>query len=83
MSLPTLWKAHECLGEWMQRHLAEAWLWCGRSVKVLDGCGLSMPDSEANRARWPYADGQKPDCGFPTAQMVRLFCLATGRLDLA
>jgi hypothetical protein len=39
-----------------------------------------MPDTEANRKRWPYAGGQKPGCGFPTAQMVGLFCLATGRL---
>jgi hypothetical protein len=39
-----------------------------------------MPDTQANRKRWPYAGGQKPGCGFPTAQLVGLFCLATGRL---
>jgi hypothetical protein len=39
-----------------------------------------MPDTKANRKRWPYAGGQKPGCGFPTAQLVGLFCLATGRL---
>ena len=49
-------------------------------VKVLDGCGISMPDTDENRARWPYAGGQKPGCGFPTALLVGLFCLATGRL---
>lgn len=72
--------AHERLGHWLQQRTGEAWQWCGRSVKVLDGCGLSMPDTPENRARWPYAGGQKPGCGFPTAQMVGLFCLATGRL---
>ena len=80
LSLDTLRAAHEQLGGWIEHRTKEAWRWCGRSVKVLDGCGLSMPDTAANRARWPYAGGQKPGCGFPTAQMVGLFCLATGRL---
>ncbi|MBK8478490.1 MAG: transposase [Opitutaceae bacterium] len=39
-----------------------------------------MPDTPHNHARWPYAGGQQPGCGFPTAQLVGLFCLATGRL---
>lgn len=80
LALETLRTAHEQLGGWIERHTREAWRWCGRSVKVLDGCGLSMPDTRENRARWPYAGGQKPGCGFPTAQMVGVFCLATGRL---
>lgn len=80
LSLETLWQAHEQLGGWIERHTREAWRWCGRSVKVLDGCGISMPDTDENRARWPYAGGQKAGCGFPTAQLVGLFCLATGRL---
>ncbi len=82
--LPFCWPAeraaHDQLGGWIERHAKDAWQWCGRSVKVLDGCGLSMPDTDENRARWPYAGGQKPGCGFPTAQMVGLFCLATGQL---
>lgn len=80
LSLATLRAAHEELGGWIERRTKEAWRWCGRPVKVLDGCGVSMPDTDENRARWPYASGQKPGCGFPTAQMVGLFCLATGRL---
>jgi hypothetical protein len=54
--------------------------WLGRTVKVLDGCGLSMPDTDANRAVYPYAGGQKPGCGFPTGQLVGLFSLCTGHL---
>lgn len=72
--------AHEALGGWIERRTREAWRWCGRPVKVLDGSGVSMPDTDANRARWPYGGNQKPGCGFPTAQWVGLFCLATGRL---
>jgi Transposase DDE domain len=78
--LQSLRAAHEQIGGWIERHTQEAWRWCGRPVKVLDGCGISMPDTDDNRARWPYAGGQKPGRGFPTAQMVGLFCLATGRL---
>jgi hypothetical protein len=80
LALTTLRAAHEELGGWVERHAQDAWRWCGRAVKVLDGCGLSMPDTAENRARWPYAGGQKTGCGCPTAQMVGLFCLATGRL---
>jgi len=72
--------AHEELGDWMERHSKDTWRWCERVVKVLDGCGPSMPDSVAIRAQWPYAGGQKPGCGFPTAKLVGLFCLGTGRL---
>lgn len=80
LSLETLRAAHEELGGWIERHAKETWRWCGRAVKVIDGCGVSMPDTAENRAKWPYAGGQKPGCGFPTAQLVGLFCLATGRL---
>ena len=80
LSADTLSAAHAALGGWIERRTKEAWRWCGRPVKVLDGTGLSMPDTEENRARWPYAGSQKPGCGFPTAQLVGLFCLATGRL---
>lgn len=72
--------AHTHLSAWLERRTESSWQWCGRAVKVLDGCGVSMPDTAANRSVYPYAGGQKPGCGFPTGQMVGLFCLATGRL---
>jgi hypothetical protein len=55
-------------------------LWWGRVVRVIDATGFSMPDTAANRRRWPYAGRQKPGCGFPTGKLVGLFCLHTGRL---
>ena len=78
LQIETLRAAHEELGGWFEKHKGN--LWCGRSVKVVDGTGLSMPDTPENRRRWPYAGNQRPGCGFPTAQLVGLFCLATGRL---
>ncbi len=65
LSVERLRAAHDKLGEWIGARTKEAWRWCGQPVKVLDGCGLSMPDAEENRARWPYAGGQKKGCGFP------------------
>lgn len=54
--------------------------WLGHIVKVIDGGGISMPDTPANRKEYPYAGGQRKGCGFPTGQMVGLFSLATGHL---
>jgi hypothetical protein len=80
LPLALLKTVHEHLQDWFVRRAGPADLWCGRSVKVLDGTGVSMPDTRANRKRWCYAGCQKPGCGFPTAQVVALFCLATGRM---
>jgi hypothetical protein len=78
LAVETLRTAHEQLGTWFDKHEGEGW--CGRSVKVIDGTGLSMPDTKENRRKWPYAPNQKRGCGFPTARLVGLFCLATGQL---
>ena len=80
LALERLRTAHQHISDWIGQRVGGAHQWCGRTVKVMDGCGISMPDTAENRARWPYAGCQKKGCGFPTAQMVGLFCLATGRL---
>ena len=80
LPLERLRAAHEEIGRWIDQRADDAQRWCGRSVKVIDGSGISMPDTKENRARFPYAGGQRPGCGFPTGQLVGLFCLATGRL---
>lgn len=52
----------------------------GRSVKVVDGTGISMPDTKENQAAWPQTKAQKPGCGFPSAKLVGLFDLENGVL---
>ena len=79
LPLLCLRKAHARLVEWLDAASPQA-LWQGRVVKLIDGCGYSMPDTRANRAEYPYAGCQKPGCGFPTAKLVGLFSLATGHL---
>jgi hypothetical protein len=64
---------------------AEAsWLWKGRRVKVVDGTGVSMPDTPANQRAYPQPEEIPPGLGFPLARLVVVFCLATGAaLDAA
>lgn len=60
------------------------WLWRGRSVKLVDGTGLSMPDTQENQARYPQPSTQAPGVGFAQARLVMVICLATGAaLDAA
>lgn len=72
------------LGRDLHRQAAPRWRWCGRSVKLVDGTTVSMPDTAANQAAYPQNPAQAPGLGFPLARMVVLFCLATGAvLDAA
>ena len=60
------------------------WLWRGRAVKLVDGTGLSMPDTQENQALYPQPSSQAPGVGFPLARLVMVICLATGAaLDAA
>lgn len=54
--------------------------WYGRTVKVVDGSSVSLPDTEANQDVYPQPAGQKPGCGFPVMKLVALFSLSTGAL---
>ena len=79
-ALPLSWlkSLFNALARWFEPRTPA--LWYGRCVRLLDGSGFSMPDSDVNRKRWPYAGGQKPGCGFPTGKLAGLFCLHTGRM---
>jgi len=60
------------------------WLWRGRAVKLVDGTGISMPDTPGNQALYPQPNTQAPGVGFPLARLVMVICLATGAaLDAA
>jgi len=63
----------------LQRHIKAKRL-NGRRVVVVDGTGLSMPDTPTNQARWPQQSQQKPGCGFPQARLSACFCLHSGAL---
>ena len=51
-----------------------------RRVVVVDGTGISMPDTADNQQMWPQNRQQKPGCGFPQAFICACFNLQTGTL---
>lgn len=55
-----------------------SWRWRGRCVKLVDGTGISMPDTPENQACYPQPNTQAPGVGFPLARLVGVICLATG-----
>ena len=60
------------------------WGWRGRSVKLVDGTTISMPDTEQNQASYPQSGSQAPGVGFPLARLIGVICLASGAvLDAA
>jgi hypothetical protein len=76
----TLVSISDQLASRLERKVPDRSLWRGRRVKVVDGSALSMPDTEANQARWPQSKAQKPGCGFPILKLTAIFSLASGAL---
>ena len=49
-------------GDYLQSHGASL-SWKDRRVVVVDGTGVSMPDTIDNQSQWPQSSNQKPGCG--------------------
>jgi Transposase DDE domain/Insertion element 4 transposase N-terminal len=61
-----------------------AWRWKGRHVKIVDGTGLSAPDTKANQKEYPKRQTLPAGVGFPLVRLVVVFSLAVGTvLDAA
>jgi hypothetical protein len=56
------------------------WLWRGRSIKLIDGTTVSMPDTEENQQVFPQNSVQKCGLGFPLARMVVVLSGSCGGL---
>jgi hypothetical protein len=71
-------------GRQLSEKALRQWQWRGRAVKLVDGTGLSMPDTPENQAAYPQPSTQAAGVGFPLARLVAVICLATGAaLDAA
>ncbi|MDI3467190.1 MAG: hypothetical protein OJF50_006011 [Nitrospira sp.] len=66
------------VGERLEQMTGRTWKWRGRSVKLLDGTTVSMPDTPANQAAYPQSGEQQAGLGFPLALLVALISLSTG-----
>ncbi len=53
-------------------------LWKGRSVVLVDGATVSMPDTTRNQLAFPQSRAQGIGLGFPLARLVIIISLATG-----
>src|SRR5436305_7344924 len=53
------------LADGLQGQAPGGWLFHGRNVVIVDGSGVSMPDTPENQRAYPQHSGQKPGCGCP------------------
>lgn len=80
LPLERLRQAHESLADHLDAGADSEDAFAGHRLRVIDGTGLSMPDTPANQKEWPQPSAQKPGCGFPVIKLVAVFCLRTGAL---
>ena len=64
--------------EELQTSVADRWKWNGRSVFIVDGSSVSMPDTPENQQKYPQPPTQATGIGFPLARIAVLLSLATG-----
>jgi len=65
-------------GRLLSARAPACWLWRGRTVKLADGTGISMPDTQENQLCYPQPSSQAAGVGFPLARVVGVICLSTG-----
>ena len=56
--------------EELQTSIDRQWKWNGRSVFIVDGSTVSMPDTPKNQQRYPQPPKQQPGLGFPLARIT-------------
>jgi hypothetical protein len=78
------WELVRQTGRAIDEKAEGAWTYHGRTVKVIDGSTVSMPDTPENQAAYPQQASQAPGLGFPIARILVIFSLAVGTvLDAA
>jgi hypothetical protein len=62
----------------LETSIPDQWRWNDRSVFIVDGSSVSMPDTPENQQMYPQPPTQAPGLGFPLARITVLLSLATG-----
>ncbi|WP_317933573.1 IS4 family transposase [Halioxenophilus sp. WMMB6] len=71
-------------GRLLTENIIQDWRWQGRSVYIIDGTTVTLPDTPQNQRAYPQQSAQKPGLGFPIVRIVGATCLASGAvLDAA
>jgi hypothetical protein len=66
------------IGRNVHNSASDAWHWRGREVFLVDGTGLSMPDTQELQEVYPQLTTQAPGIGFPMMRAVAMISLSTG-----
>ena len=69
--------AHQT-GKFIDQQVPDAWRWRRRSVRIIDGTTVTLPDTAENQAVFPQQRSQKPGLGFPICRIVGITCLSSG-----
>ncbi len=71
---------HQSIACKLQGRVMDKHRWKGHEVKVIDGTGITLPDTGDNQAEFPQPSVQREGCGFPVLKLVACFCLASGAI---
>lgn len=80
LPLDMLKAVHRSICDQLDANTPERLRWRGLRPLAEDGTSAQMPDTEANRERWPYPSGQAEGCGFPAVKLGGLVDLNHGAL---
>jgi hypothetical protein len=78
LPMPMIVELTRHTGRVLSTQAHRCWHWRGRAVKLVDGSGISMPDTAANQACYRQPSTQAAGVGFPLARLVGVICLSTG-----
>lgn len=78
LPLELILQVQRVLARRMECSQPAGWRWRGRSVKLLDGTTVSMPDTPANQQAFPQNANQRAGLGFPLARLVAIVSLGNG-----
>ena len=68
------------IGQRVHDSAPQSALWHGREVFLVDGTGLTMPDTPENRLAYPRQNQNRTPVGFPLMRASALISLATGAI---
>jgi hypothetical protein len=63
-----------------EQHVKTRWRWQDRTVYLVDGTTLTMPDTPANQESYPQTSALPAGLGFPICRVVGIISLSTGSL---
>ena len=67
-------------GALIQRQTPNDWHWKNKTVYLLDGTTISMPDTAENQQAYPQPSTQAEGVGFPISRLVCAISLASGAI---